>query len=925
MLTKSTIVAALLCFASTMQTAADPLDRYNVVWDSPSEDHNGSMPLGNGDIGLNAWIEPSGELLFYISKTDSWGDNGRLLKVGRVRVKFDPPLLVDRFRQTLRLREGTMEAVCGEGDAATTVRLWVDANHPVVHVTADGKTPRAATAAIEPWRTERYTLPSIECSDVNTDRSKPGGQHEPTIVEPDTVLDNLGDRIGWYHHNVKSVGPAQHAKTQGMTGYKRPDPLLHRTFGALIATDGGRRLDDRHLQTPASSASRLSIFVLTVHPSTPSQWLAAIEQTIADVQKQTFADRRAAHEQWWADFWNRSWIDVTGGDNTEPVSVIPKNAHSVKIGIDQSGGSRFGGQFGRVSIYNAALSDAEIAKLAGTPREQAVAARPELLSSTRPQAGRTLENSSDWAFIDGLTTEAWIKDPDGGRIVDCITPGGVDGFLLDTHPTNSLRLIVGQETMSRAGVLPAGQWIHVAAVVNNKTGQTKTYVNGKIVGGAGTAAGDSTLVVSRAYALQRFIDACAGRGRYPIKFNGSIFTVPYAGKPGDADYRRWGPGYWWQNTRLPYLSMCASGDFEMMEPLMRMYVDELLPLATYRTRHYFGHGGAYYPECIHFWGDVFNESYGWTAFEEREDKLQVSGWHKWEWVCGPELVFMIFDYYDYTGDESVLKRRLLPAAHEVLTYFDEHYSTNAGGKLVMHPSQAVETWWDCTNPMPELAGLHALTARLLALPDHLTTPEQRRFWTTLQKKLPPLPTRKVGEELALAPAEVFLKKHNIENPELYAVFPFRLVSFEKENAKLGVAALEHRWDRGNSGWRQDDIFMAYLGLADDARKNLVARARRHHRDSRFPAFWGPNYDWIPDQDHGGVLMKALQAMLLQPDPYSDKIYLLPAWPQDWNVRFKLHAPNRTTVECEYRNGKIEALRVAPAARRKDIVVTEASK
>ena len=39
--------------------------------------------------------------------------------------------------------------------------------------------------------------------------------------------------------------------------------------------------------------------------------------------------------------------------------------------------------------------------------------------------------------------------------------------------------------------------------------------------------------------------------------------------------------------------MCAAGDFEMVEPLMRMYVDELLPLARYRTRHYFGHGGAY--------------------------------------------------------------------------------------------------------------------------------------------------------------------------------------------------------------------------------------------------------------------------------------------------------------------------------------------
>ena len=111
---------------------------------------------------------------------------------------------------------------------------------------------------------------------------------------------------------------------------------------------------------------------------------------------------------------------------------------------------------------------------------------------------------------------------------------------------------------------------------------------------------------------------------------------------------------------------------------------------------------------------------------------------------------------------------------------------------------------------------------------------------------------------ALAPAEFFANKSNIENPELYPVFPFRLFAFNRPNADWALAALEHRWDRGHSGWRQDDIFMAYLGLADDARKAVVSRARSHDRGERFPAFWGPNYDWTPDQDHGGVLMKAFQ-------------------------------------------------------------------
>jgi hypothetical protein len=35
------------------------LDQYNVVWDSPSRDASGSMPIGNGDLGANVWVEES--------------------------------------------------------------------------------------------------------------------------------------------------------------------------------------------------------------------------------------------------------------------------------------------------------------------------------------------------------------------------------------------------------------------------------------------------------------------------------------------------------------------------------------------------------------------------------------------------------------------------------------------------------------------------------------------------------------------------------------------------------------------------------------------------------------------------------------------------------------------------------------------------
>jgi hypothetical protein len=350
-----------------------------------------------------------------------------------------------------------------------------------------------------------------------------------------------------------------------------------------------------------------------------------------------------------------------------------------------------------------------------------------------------------------------------------------------------------------------------------------------------------------------------------------------------------------------------------------MYAEDIFKVCQFRTKKYFGFEGAYFPECMNFWGSVFTATYGWTPYEQRDDKLQESGWHKWEWVSGPELVFMMMDYYDYTLDESFLKTKIMPVAKAVIKFFDNYYQTNKEGKLVMHPSMACETWWDCTNPMPEVAGLKSICMRLLALSKNLTTESDRQFWRSFQDKLPELPLRDTPSGTALAPAERFEDKRNVENPELYAVFPFRHIAVGNANPEWGENALKHRWDKGAFGWRQDDIFKTYLGLTDQAKEYLVNRSKNYDKKSRFPVFWGPNYDWVPDQDHGGVLMKAFQSMLMQTDPYSKKIYLLPAWPNEWDCQFKLHAPYNTVVEGEVKDGQIVDLTVLPESREKDIV------
>src|SRR5579863_4679521 len=68
------------------------LNSYNVTWTTPSTNGSaGSMPIGNGDITANVWVENNGgDLVMYLGKSDAWSEGTRLLKIGRMRFRFSP-------------------------------------------------------------------------------------------------------------------------------------------------------------------------------------------------------------------------------------------------------------------------------------------------------------------------------------------------------------------------------------------------------------------------------------------------------------------------------------------------------------------------------------------------------------------------------------------------------------------------------------------------------------------------------------------------------------------------------------------------------------------------------------------------------------------------------------------------------------------
>ncbi len=567
------------------------------------------------------------------------------------------------------------------------------------------------------------------------------------------------------------------------------------------------------------------------------------------------------------------------------------------------------------------LPPAEIARLSSNLIRKPLRPRKGRIDIGEGSISEIADETCD--FSRGFTLEAWIW-PDAatsGRIFDKMTAGGSDGFLFDTHPGDTLRLIVGDVTLSAPpGMLKPGAWRHVAATADAASGTMRIYLNGKVVA---QRPGDAVSAISRGYALQRYVQACGGRGTYPIKFNGSIFTVEpkRMGRPFNADWRAWGDCHWWQNVRLPYHPMLADGDFEMMHPLFRLY-ESVRPLCEARAQIYHGVRGCYFPETMTVWGTYSNGDYGWNRAGHQSKDVLCPCW-AYAWNQGPELVALMLDRWDYTEDETFLQEQLLPMAESVLAYFDTRFKRDASGKIVLNPTQAVETYWTgVVNDAPTTAGLKNITTRLCELPERLTTARQREFFAKMKAACPAVPVEEAefnGKKVRkLAPAEQYAKQRtNCENPELYPIWPFRLYGLSKPGLEEAIAAYEHRLNHLDVGWGYDGNCAAVLGLTDEAARILKVKCANSNPAYRWPATWGPNFDWLPDQDHGSNLLETTQLMLLQAD--GDAIRLLPAWPKNWDVHFKLHAPRRTTVECVYRDGRIERLRVEPAARRKDVL------
>lgn len=518
------------------------------------------------------------------------------------------------------------------------------------------------------------------------------------------------------------------------------------------------------------------------------------------------------------------------------------------------------------------------------------------------------------------------ESPQMHHRVDVVLHSGAYPDLADWH--RELEAIAPAEELDRRRDLTADWW---AAFWN------RSHVQ---VNPTSPDPADPAWQVGRNYQLSRHLLGCNIGGQAPSKFNGGLFTWDPDLDAGEnelvrtPDFRYWGgASVTPQNQRLLHYPMLPAGDGDLLLVQLDFYL-RCLRNAELRTGVYWGHRGASFTEqmenfglpCLHIYDS--DPTLHQMMPRPGEDPGQLDNLfccEQYDTVL--EFCLMALQLQEYQGADIT---RYLPLIDSVLTFFDKHYrrenlrrtgrELSEDGTLVLFPSSACETYKDALNPTPVVCGLRVVTERLLALPQQYGSSADRDRWARIAASVPAVGRRTQDGVDTIAPAWSWSRIQNEELPQLYSVFPWGLHGIGRDDLELARNTFRHGADtdeqRGWVGWKQDPIWAARLGLVDDARALVTAKLSDAPR--RYPAFWGPGFDWTPDLNHGGSGSTALQEMILQ--PVGDTLHICPAWPDDWDVSFRLCAPRQTTVSGTVRAGRLVSLEVEPAERAADVVL-----
>jgi len=339
--------------------------------------------------------------------------------------------------------------------------------------------------------------------------------------------------------------------------------------------------------------------------------------------------------------------------------------------------------------------------------------------------------------------------------------------------------------------------------------------------------------------------------------------------------------------------------------------------------------------------------------------IESSGWTNGRWTItergsGPfgnvshilgstaKVAYLFWRRYEFTLDTEFLRARAYPMLRGAAEFYRNfpNLEKGADGKYHIHGVNSNESVWGTRDTDEDLSAMRGVLGALLRASEILNADaEMRPVWSEFLANLAPLPDSANSE--ALRPADyagprVFVrglkpavKAGNALLPDANSLpmWFFDLCNVESKDREL-LALANTTFDssfRNGIGESTQVSVLSKLAIAAaslgraDAVRHLIPNQFRALAPERATAYKGGGVlanrmtlregPQALDAERLGRASEALHLALLQsnpPAPGEDPvIHVFPAWPKEWNARYRLAARGAFIVSSSCREGKIE--------------------
>jgi alpha-L-fucosidase 2 len=239
--------------------------------------------------------------------------------------------------------------------------------------------------------------------------------------------------------------------------------------------------------------------------------------------------------------------------------------------------------------------------------------------------------------------------------------------------------------------------------------------------------------IENIYYLRRYLMASSSRGKFPVVFNGGIWTWNH-------DVRNWVTPHHW-NTQQQYWGLCAQNDCELMLPYLNTYFG-LMPKAEEHSKNRGSENAILWAEAHDFFGSM--------TFWERGDMLN-------NFTPASQIAGLFWEYFQFTSDTAFLAQKAYPFMKKAAEFYVQKLQWDSlQNEYFIFPSQPYENPRsnNLRNPVTDRNVIMSNFTSCISAARLLKTDNQKiKEWQQILDNLWPIPFQTVpdaGEVIAHA-------------------------------------------------------------------------------------------------------------------------------------------------------------------------------